>query len=231
MTLTRKSLIKMGDINELKRLMLEMKEELLAKISTLEEKVTAKDDKLDALEKLLEATKDELIESNNMRKLLERRLDDMEQYGRRKNLRIVGIKSDDNETAEKCLEKVKTHLQEIAPDLDLVRDIDRAHRIGKPTDKNGKPVDRAVIVRFTSYRARTLAYRKRKETKGKDGPRIYIDQTKRRFDLRKKAVELVKSRPLVDYAFVDVNCNLVIRFKDGSFKHFNSEEELLYICL
>ena len=54
--------------------------------------------------------------------------------------------------------------------------------------------------------------------------RFYIDQTKRRFQLRKTAVDMVKDKPDVDFVFVDINCNLCIRFKDGVFKFFNSEE-------
>ena len=57
--------------------------------------------------------------------------------------------------------------------------------------------------------------------------RFYIDQTKRRFQLKKKAVEYVKTKPRVDFVFVDVNCSLSIRFKSGQFKYFNSEEELI----
>ena len=73
----------------------------------------------------------------------------------------------------------------------------------------------------TSWRARTLVYRGRDK---KGDTRFYIDQTKRRFALRKMADELVKDRPEIDFAFVDVNCNLCIRFKYGWYKFFNSEE-------
>ena len=88
-----------------------------------------------------------------------------------------------------------------------------------------------MIVKFTSFQARTVVYKNRTKYKGdrKAGIRFYLDQTKRRFDLRKLATDYVKSKPEVDFVFVDINCSLCIRFKDGQFKFFNSEEEMLNI--
>ena len=76
-----------------------------------------------------------------------------------------------------------------------------------------------------------MAYRNRKKANAGNrdggGVRFYIDQTKRRFQLKKKAAEYVKTKPQVDFVFVDVNCSLCIRFKSGQLKYFNSEEELI----
>ena len=65
-----------------------------------------------------------------------------------------------------------------------------------------------MIVKFTTFRARTFVYLKR--AKG-GGVRFYIDQSKRRFNLRKMAVEYVKTEPDVVFVFVDtsVQFNLV----------------------
>ena len=116
---------------------------------------------------------------------------------------------------------------ELVPELEE-RDFDRAHFVGKPTDRNGKPVERQVIVKFTSFWARTIVYRNRSREQGK--PRFYIDQTKRRYELRKKAVEYVKAKPLVDFVFADINCNLTVRYKNGKYNFFNSMEELERLC-
>ena len=110
-------------------------------------------------------------------------------------------------------------------------DFDRAHRVGRPTDREGNNVkDRQMIVKFTSFRARTLVYRHRAKGKGdnkeNDRVRFYLDQTKRRFQLRKWAIEYAEKSDLVDFVFVDINCSLSIRFKNGEFKQFNSKEEL-----
>ena len=89
---------------------------------------------------------------------------------------------------EDCIEKVKMVIDKLdvsIPDFA----IDRAHRLG-PFVEDGKSVNRPVIVRFVSWRARTAVYRKR-EKKGK--VRLYIDLTKRRFLLKKSAEEKVKN--------------------------------------
>ena len=94
----------------------------------------------------------------------------------------------------------------------------------RKTDALGNVVDcRQMIVRFIMWRATTEVYRSRDKH---SDIRFYIDQTKRRFNLRKMAVEFVKDKPEVDFVFVDINCNLCIRFKNNSYKFFNSEDEL-----
>ena len=71
---------------------------------------------------------------------LERGRDEIEKYQGRLCLRINGIELERggaNESGDKCLEKVKKVFKELnvdAPDLVL----DRAHRIGKFTEKNEK---------------------------------------------------------------------------------------------
>ena len=106
-------------------------------------------------------------------------------------------------------------------------DFDRAHRVGRPSEEQGGSKERQMIVKFTSFRARTLVYKSRpKGANNRDKVRFYIDQTKRRFQLRKFAVDYVRDKPHIDFVFVDINCNLSIRFKNGEFKFFNSEDEL-----
>ena len=64
----------------------------------------------------------------------------------------------------------------------------RAHRAGKPIDRERNPVTkRQIIVKFSSFQVRTLVYRSCVKDEGK--PSFYIDQTHRRFKLRKKAGE------------------------------------------
>ena len=56
--------------------------------------------------------------------------------------------------------------------------------------------------------------------------RFFLDHTKRRFELKKMAIERVKGNPDVHFVFTDLNCNLCIRFNNGVYKYFNSVEEL-----
>ena len=75
-----------------------------------------------------------------------------------------------------------------------------------------------VIVKFTSWRARTLFYRKRKNAKQE--VKIELDLTKRRLDLLKFARRECKRNEKVDFVFADVN--LVVR----EFVIFHSKDEL-----
>ena len=67
------------------------------------------------------------------------------------------------------------------------------------------------MVRFVSFKHRTLFYRKRASLKN---VRVKIDLTKRRYKVLKKAVTLVNGKNDVDYIFVDVSCQPKVVFKD-----------------
>ena len=70
--------------------------------------------------------------------------------------------------------------------------LERIHRFGK-TDPSGKNV-RPVIVRFTTFRHRTMFYRARKNL-SKNG--VHLDLTKERSTLYQTARDLVKSKKFV----------------------------------
>ena len=217
---------KMGDLNELKKILDDVKTTLGTKIDGLAAKLEEKDKRILELENTLFIMNEKMAYNDKRFELLERRIDDSEQYSRRTSLRINGINYEKNETAAQCLEKVKKEVTKLGIKLDDC-EFDRAHRIGRSVD--GK--DRQMIVKFATFRARTLVYRNRnKDGKNEAGKvKFYIDQTKRRFDLRKMAVDYCEEKPQVDFVFVDINCNLCLRFKSGEFKFFNSKEELVNI--
>ena len=85
--------------------------------------------------------------------------EETEQYSRRLCLRIDGVPSVDRETSSDMREKVKEIYAESnleIPDLNL----DRAHRIGRSYfDKMKKVKCKSIIVRFNTFRHRTLLYR------------------------------------------------------------------------
>ena len=161
-------------------------------------------------------------------RLFERRLDDIESYNRRQNLRIVGIPpppEGTRETAEQVTVKVKETIRALnVPDLDVDQVIDWAHRVGKRrTNAATGHTIHPVIVRFISWRARTAVYRKREK---RAATIIYTDLTKRRLDLKKLADEKVRDNEHVKFAFADVNNNIGLRLANDQVKLFNSEEEL-----
>ena len=159
--------------------------------------------------------------------MLERKIDDNESYQRRQSLRIVGIPQHhggEKETEEICLQKVKNEIRKLDVDIDLDSALDRAHRIGKiKVNEDGIVINRPMIVRFVSWKARTAVYRQREK---RGDIRFYIDLTKRRFLLKKTAIDRVKGNDLVNFVFADVNNNLCLRLTNGTLRFFNSEAEL-----
>ena len=126
-----------------------------------------------------------------------------EQYSRRLCLRIdgTGFPNDGNhETNDDVLDKVKNVFAEIGVDLpDAV--IDRAHRVGPKSFKDGK-AKQQVIVRLTTWRHRTEIYRARKKS---SNFRNRLDLTKARLCLILTTNNLLKQFK-DSYAFADVNC-------------------------
>ena len=91
------------------------------------------------------------------------KLDDLEQYGRRLCVRIDGVPEITNETNEQVFEYVTGKIKETGEDIPNVV-IDRAHRIGKSyDDRISNKKCKSIIVRFTTFRHRTMFYRSRKK--------------------------------------------------------------------
>ena len=162
-------------------------------ISLIEEKLSEHFSKMATVEGLNEI-KDLILSQNerieqleghvsilqNTVKILKREQESSEQYSRRLCLRFDGIPPEKDENADDSLEKVKTVFNDIGvviPDSVL----DRAHRVGRPYINKDNEKVHPMIVRFTTWRHRTLVYNARK----KSNIRIYLDLTKQRHDLLK----------------------------------------------
>ena len=169
----------------------------------------------------------------NLVKIQERKVDDVEQYGRRLCLRVDDVPLRASETP-KYIEH-ELHGEFVNMGLKLPEEvIDRAHRVGKRYEVDEENEDgvvtgvtkQQVIVRFTSWTHRTLVYRSCKKSKNF---KFKIDLTKRRMGLLSHARRLIKDVQGIDYAFSDVNCRLNLKLCDGPFRAFNSETELASI--
>ncbi|KAB0800560.1 hypothetical protein PPYR_06300 [Photinus pyralis] len=107
------------------------------------------------------------------------RLDALEQYSRRNNLRLFGIKECSNENPDQLA--IEVIQQKLNVNIEL-RDIDRSHRVGLPRD--GK--SRAILIKFVSYRLRAEVFKKKKLLKGTHYS-IKEDLTKSRLSLLQEA--------------------------------------------
>lgn len=87
-------------------------------------------------------------------------INELEQYSRRNCLRISGVKEETNEECSHLVQNIAC--QNLGIDLSPA-DIDRAHRLG-PQRNDGKA--RQIIVKFTSYDARSRLIHARRKLKG-----------------------------------------------------------------
>ena len=169
----------------------------------------------------------------NLVQTLERKTDDVEQYGRRLCLRIDNIPISEGENPKVIEQELQKEFVNMG--VELPEDaIDRAHRIGKKYDVEVEEVDgtttevtkQQVIVRFSIWKYRTLMYRNRNKRKK---VRIKIDLTKRRLELLSYARDITKGVEGIEYVFCDVSCRLNVKLSNGRFRAFNSITELASI--
>ena len=110
-----------------------------------------------------------------------KKVDELEQYGRRVCLHIEGVEHQANEKSEDVLEKVVNIIKESETEIPESA-LDRVHRIGPTyTDNNTGKKMQSIIVRFTTFRHRTFLYANRKNIKS--CARIRLDLTKDRYNL------------------------------------------------
>lgn len=115
---------------------------------------------------------------------IDTKLDSLEQYSRRSNIRIFGIK----EAARESTDRIVCDLIKSKMDIDLnLNDVERSHRVGKD---NGKP--RAILVKFASYRHKASVYGAKKNLKG-TGISITEDLTKFRLGVLQEAKKVCGS--------------------------------------
>lgn len=124
------------------------------------------------LDHMLDVYGKKVTELEAVNKTLSSKIDDIEQYSRRSNIRIVGLPE---EVSENTMDKVLTFCSE---KLDLKlgsNDIDRCHRVGKPI--NGH---RALLIKFVGYNIKREIFKRRAALKN---TRILIaeDLTKTRY--------------------------------------------------
>ena len=151
--------------------------------------------------------------------------EELERYGRRLGVRIDGVPAVDNENSNMVLDKVKSLIKETSCDIpDVVTE--RADRIGKGcNDKKTNVCCKSIIVRFITFRHRTMFYRSRANLK--NNVKLKLDLRKIRYKIFTKATETVKSYDNVNYVAVNINCRLKVVFKDGNCKFFTELERNL----
>ena len=182
-------------------------------ILKLTETVISQKERIGKLEESLIECENSLEVSRTVSSCLVKKCDDLEQYGR-----ILDVDGDGSEISDDVLDKCTALYNKLELDISGAC-IDRAHRIGKKTPGRVRP----IIVRFTTWRHRTMVYRKRKDCVN---CRITLDLTKTRMDILKEAIDLARESDHISYTFADINCSLCVKLTNGSFKFFNTIDDL-----
>ena len=86
---------------------------------------------------------------------------------------------------------------------------------------------KSIIVRFTTFRHRTLFYRARKNLKS---AKVKLDLMKSRFDLLKRANNHMKEIRAINFCHADRNCRLGESFRMKN-KIISSTEVKVYLIL
>jgi hypothetical protein len=147
-----------------------------AALATFNEVISKLQEDVAALQRKLTDTNERLAE----------RTDELEQYQRRDNLRIFGVKETTAESTDElvvqiCREKLGVELPSDA--------ISRSHRVGRRLEPgaDGRERHRPIIVRFNTYRTRRTVFEAKKRLKG-TGVTIREDLTQLRQELYRRAV-------------------------------------------
>ena len=123
---------------------------------------------------------DMLKEIREMKSFYEEKMDDLEQYSRRSCLVITGVKETRGEDTDQIVEEIlfsKLGLN-LAP-----FEVQRTHRLGQIRDpKDGRAVNRPIIIRFVGYKSRDKVFKVKRKLKG-TGISIFENLTERRAEL------------------------------------------------
>lgn len=112
--------------------------------------------------------------------------------------------------------------------------IDRAHRIGVAyVDNKNERSCKSVIVRFTTFRHRTMVYRVKKNLK--DNVRVKLDLIKKKcYNLITSANKIVRNIGSVKSCYLDINYRPKVKWSDDSvnddFFHSFNKLKSMYSC-
>ncbi|KAL8609857.1 hypothetical protein ACOMHN_020692 [Nucella lapillus] len=137
---------------------------------------------------------------------LQRDLNDQEQHSRQWNLRVYGVKENQGESAEGCVQKCMEVFSNKVGVTVRTDDIDIAHRAGKPGGSRPRP----ILARFCSRRLRSQVLADRKQLK-QTGVSVGEDLTFANYRLLKRASDHSAS-----LAAWSANGKILTKLKNGA---------------
>lgn len=143
--------------------------EILKKLTRIEESNNRLEKKIDKLQEELTETKKENKEiKEKVRRAeqkieeQERRIQTLEREIRKKNIIIYGVKEEENETEQIRKEKIKEVLKKIEIPIDISKEIQQIYRMGKQEVIGGK--SRPILVELTTEKKKSRHFQGLKET-------------------------------------------------------------------
>ena len=96
------------------------------------------------------------------------------------------------------------------------------------TTSQKKKKIKSVIVNFKSWKARQQLYnaRPRNQKDDKKNFSISVDLTRRHYQLLREARGIVEDIIAINFALVNINCSLGVRYENDSFHYVSSKQEL-----
>lgn len=159
--------------------------------------------------------------------VLRTELDDLKQYTRRPNLRLYGVRKGKGETSNMVNVLVNNVCKVMCPEIyEFGSPIDRAHRIGKVISDEKGVSTQAIIIRFSTFRDRTIVYRARKDISKEYNYGISLDLIPSRLTLLNEARVLTKDVEGIQFVYSDINCFTRALLKSGEHVIFNSLSDL-----
>ena len=129
-------------------------EELKGEIFQIREENDKLKSDLSRCQKQCEELESTTKEAKHSASVAVKKVNDLEQYGRRNNIRILGVHEPENETAEQCENAVlKLFREKLGLSGIGAADIEAAHRLGpkgRPHPQRRQPYYRPTIMRFVS---------------------------------------------------------------------------------
>ena len=163
-------------------------------------------------------------EAKHMAEIATKAANDLEQYGRRNNIRIYGLVEPERESADQCEEAaLKVFNEKLGLRVNKC-DIEAAHRLGprgRTRPQGGQPYYRPVIVRFVSRKTAEAVLKDRRKLKGTPVV-ITEDLTAKNYRL----LTLSKDHSRVDDAWSSRGSIYAKALGDGRIRKILSETDL-----
>ena len=147
-------------------------------------------------------------------------VDSLEQYSRRNSMRIAGIPETVGEDTPGVLINILNNDLKLDPPL-VVSELDRVHRVGKPSSNPARP--RSILVKLATYRSRKRVMDLRPKLR-ETSWFFNEDLTKRRDNLLYQARRM-KSEHKIKGAW-SADGNILVRDKSDIIRKINNENEL-----